>query len=185
MQTALRWWSSVLWSTPVAASVAFTWALGTTRPEGSVTVPLMAPRNVCAPANPARNNTNVNPRTTRFMRYPFHGEKKRCVLCLTRPVFEGTKTTAALLSSQQLQPAHKCRETRIHACPPGWPDRLRLLLVLRPVSVKYKNPIRSISKSYCGERGCNRMGTIQGDGLGWFRQGRFLTSRLRSRSAKA
>src|SRR6266571_3542712 len=33
---------------PVAVSVAFTWAFGTTAPDGSVTVPLIAPRNVWA-----------------------------------------------------------------------------------------------------------------------------------------
>src|SRR5260370_37228374 len=33
---------------PVAVSVAFTCAFGTELPDGSVTVPLMAPRNVCA-----------------------------------------------------------------------------------------------------------------------------------------
>src|SRR6266436_2768158 len=33
---------------PVALSVAFTCAFGTEPPDGSVTVPLIAPRNVCA-----------------------------------------------------------------------------------------------------------------------------------------
>src|SRR5579859_1072280 len=39
---------TVLWSRPVATSVALTCAFGTTAPDGSLTVPLMAPRNVWA-----------------------------------------------------------------------------------------------------------------------------------------
>ncbi len=54
---------------PVVLSVAFTCAFGTELPDGSVTVPLMAPRNVCAFAptpnvkitNNARNNRLILP----------------------------------------------------------------------------------------------------------------------------
>src|SRR5712664_3740765 len=54
---------------PVLVSVAFTCALGTELPDGSDTVPLMAPRNVCAFAptpnvkitNNARNNRLILP----------------------------------------------------------------------------------------------------------------------------
>src|SRR5258706_7182825 len=49
---------AVVWSMLVAVSVAFTAALGTTAPEGSVTVPLIAPRKVCALAGTTHNRTN-------------------------------------------------------------------------------------------------------------------------------
>src|SRR5260221_11730224 len=60
---------------PVALSVAFTVAFGTELPDGSVTVPLIAPRNVCAfAANPklkiiistARKNRFILPPPDRF-----------------------------------------------------------------------------------------------------------------------
>src|SRR5258707_14847636 len=59
---------------PVALSVAFTCAFGTELPDGSVTVPLIAPRNVCAfAATPkvkiittARNNRLILPPPNRF-----------------------------------------------------------------------------------------------------------------------
>src|SRR6266404_1272418 len=65
---------TVLWSILVATSVAFTVAFGTTAPDGSVTVPLIAPRNVCAFAttpklkiiNTARNNRFILPPPDRF-----------------------------------------------------------------------------------------------------------------------
>src|ERR1700722_13001340 len=43
---------------PVALFVALTEAPGTTAPEGSVTVPLIAPRYVCAVAGKTTENTN-------------------------------------------------------------------------------------------------------------------------------
>src|SRR5579863_9866183 len=55
---------------PVATSVAFTWALGTEPPEGSVTVPLIAPRKVCAfIANP-KDKMITTARNNRFMLSP-------------------------------------------------------------------------------------------------------------------
>src|SRR5258705_10827108 len=41
----------------VAVSVAFTCAFGTTAPAGSITVPLIAPRNVCEFSGVTANNT--------------------------------------------------------------------------------------------------------------------------------
>src|SRR5712671_1971139 len=58
---------TVLWSMPVALSVAFTAALGTTAPDGSVTVPLIAPRNVCASAATASDKTTRIAKTRRFI----------------------------------------------------------------------------------------------------------------------
>src|SRR5215813_3710642 len=51
----------------VAISVAFTCALGTTAPEGSVTVPLIVPRKVCAFAAMARSRIASTTRNSRFM----------------------------------------------------------------------------------------------------------------------
>src|SRR5206468_9137461 len=51
----------------VAASVALTVAPGTTAPDGSVTVPLMAPRNVCEFATTANDNVNNTAVKKRFM----------------------------------------------------------------------------------------------------------------------
>src|SRR5882724_198847 len=52
---------------PVEFSVALTWAFGTTAPEGSETVPLIAPRNVCAFTPTASDRTTRIARTRRFM----------------------------------------------------------------------------------------------------------------------
>src|SRR2546427_6532870 len=52
---------------PVVDSVAFTAALGTTLPDGSVTVPLIAPRNVCASAATANDKTTRIANTRRFI----------------------------------------------------------------------------------------------------------------------
>src|SRR5258708_3370719 len=52
---------------PVAVSVAFTWAFGTTAPDGSVTVPLIAPRNVWAFAAAASAKIMVAARRKRLM----------------------------------------------------------------------------------------------------------------------
>src|SRR5882762_9141834 len=65
---------TVTWSIPVALSVAFTCAFGTELPDGSVTVPLIAPRNVCAFAvtpkvkiiTTARNNRLILPPPNQF-----------------------------------------------------------------------------------------------------------------------
>src|SRR2546422_2573095 len=57
----------VLWSIPVALSVALTAAFGTTPPDGSVTVPLIAPRNVCAFPPTASDNTTRIAKTRRFI----------------------------------------------------------------------------------------------------------------------
>src|SRR5436309_14412504 len=57
----------VLWSIPVALSVALTAAFGTTPPDGSVTVPLIAPRNVCAFTPTASDNTTRIAKTRRFI----------------------------------------------------------------------------------------------------------------------
>src|SRR5260370_26372419 len=51
----------------VAVSVAFTWAFGTTAPDGSVTVPLIAPRNVWAFVAAASANITVAARRKRLM----------------------------------------------------------------------------------------------------------------------
>src|SRR6266478_1978387 len=58
---------TVLWSIPVVLSVAFTAALGTDAPEGSVTVPLIAPRKVCAFAATANDKTTRIAITRRFI----------------------------------------------------------------------------------------------------------------------
>src|SRR5882762_4953876 len=52
---------------PVADSVALTWAFGTTAPEGSVTVPLIEPRNVWAFAAAASERTTRITKTKRFI----------------------------------------------------------------------------------------------------------------------
>src|SRR5712691_6950788 len=51
----------------VAVSVAFTWAFVTTAPDGSVTVPLIAPRNVWAFVAAASANITVAARRKRLM----------------------------------------------------------------------------------------------------------------------
>ncbi len=51
----------------VAVSVAFTWAFGTTAPDGSVTVPLIAPRNVWAFIAAASANITVAAKRKRLM----------------------------------------------------------------------------------------------------------------------
>src|SRR6266576_1703522 len=58
---------TVVWSMPVALSVAFTAAFGTTAPDGSVTVPLIAPRNVCAFTPTANDKTTRIAKTRRFI----------------------------------------------------------------------------------------------------------------------
>src|SRR5206468_12898209 len=51
---------TVLSVTPVPLFVALTLAPATTAPDGSVTVPLMAPRNVCAyPNTPSSTTTTI------------------------------------------------------------------------------------------------------------------------------
>src|SRR5260221_899825 len=56
---------------PVALSVAFTVAFGTELPDGSVTVPLIAPRNVCAfAANPKLKIISSTARKNRFILPP-------------------------------------------------------------------------------------------------------------------
>src|SRR5215475_13830368 len=64
---------TVLWETPVAASTASTVAPGTTAPEGSVTEPLMPPRNVWArlaigAASRSANTSSTTVDTLRVMR---------------------------------------------------------------------------------------------------------------------
>src|SRR5258708_33540146 len=59
---------TVLWSMPVALSVAFTAALGPDAPDGSDTVPLIAPRNVCAFAATANDKTTRIAKTRRFIK---------------------------------------------------------------------------------------------------------------------
>src|SRR6266436_5858199 len=62
---------------PVADSVAFTAALGTTAPDGSVTVPLMAPRNVWAFAATASERTKRIAKTKRFIgQHPPYRDQK-------------------------------------------------------------------------------------------------------------
>src|SRR5215469_9878442 len=63
----------VLWETPVAASTASTFAPGSTAPEGSVTTPLMPPRNVWARlaigvASTTANTSSTTVDTLRVMR---------------------------------------------------------------------------------------------------------------------
>src|SRR5437762_6672607 len=52
---------------PVAISVALTVALGITPPDGSVTVPLMEPRKVCASSATASENAMRIAVTKRFI----------------------------------------------------------------------------------------------------------------------
>src|SRR6266700_6395283 len=51
----------------VALFVALMCAPGTTAPEGSVTVPLIAPRNVCALAGTTNNRTNKSTTSSCFI----------------------------------------------------------------------------------------------------------------------
>src|SRR6266567_3040052 len=51
----------------VAASIALTVAPGTTAPEGSVTVPLIAPRKVCALAGTTKNKTDKSTTSNCFI----------------------------------------------------------------------------------------------------------------------
>src|SRR6266478_598680 len=68
---------TVLWSIPFADCVAFTWAFGTTAPEGSTTVPLMEPRNVWAFAATASERTTRIAKTKRFIgQHPPHRDQK-------------------------------------------------------------------------------------------------------------
>src|SRR6266849_3391226 len=82
---------TVACSIPVAVSVAFTCAFGTELPDGSVTVPLMAPRNVWAFAaklkvritSTTRNNLRIHTPPDRDLRatpqrllLPFADDKK-------------------------------------------------------------------------------------------------------------
>src|SRR6266851_3666246 len=52
---------------PVLLSVALTAAFGTTAPDGSVTAPLIAPRNVCAFAATPSDKTTRIAKTRRFI----------------------------------------------------------------------------------------------------------------------
>src|SRR5882724_13155386 len=62
---------------PVEDSVAFTAALGTTAPDGSVTVPLMAPRHVWASAATASERTKSITKTRRFIgQHPPYRDQK-------------------------------------------------------------------------------------------------------------
>src|SRR6266481_5210138 len=73
---------TVLWSIPVVLSVAFTVALGTTAPEGSVTVPLMAPRNVWAFAATASERATRIAKTRRFIgQHPPYRDQKNAPTC--------------------------------------------------------------------------------------------------------
>src|SRR6266850_2417261 len=68
---------TVLWSIPVEFSVAFTVALGTTAPDGSVTIPLMEPRNVWAFAATASERTTRIAKTKRFIgQHPPYRDQK-------------------------------------------------------------------------------------------------------------
>src|SRR5216684_4286585 len=61
---------------PVALSVAFTAALGTDAPDGSVTVPLIVPRNVWAFAATASDKTTRIAKTRRFIdEHPPHRDQ--------------------------------------------------------------------------------------------------------------
>src|SRR5260370_33279148 len=112
---------------PVAVSVAFTCAFGTEPPDGSVTVPLMAPRNVCAFAptpnvkitNNARNNRLILPppliefseqlTSARAQPAPQYPAAARSPVPTTRPCFESDpspKTQAPLRTWQHRSPRH-------------------------------------------------------------------------------
>src|SRR6266478_5465514 len=75
---------TVLWSRPVALSVAFTCAFGTTLPDGSVTVPLIAPRNVWPFTATASDKTTRIAKTRRFIKStpPYGDQKATPALCL-------------------------------------------------------------------------------------------------------
>src|SRR5256884_6552154 len=71
---------------PVAISVALTVALGIAPPDGSVTVPLMEPRKVCASSATASENAMRIAVTKRFIDYI---PPLRSKLELTAPSFSG------------------------------------------------------------------------------------------------
>src|ERR1035437_7875606 len=62
---------TVVWTTPVDFSGAVTCASETSAPDGSVTVPLIAPRNVCPQAAIPRDNTSTTANHVRFILRPF------------------------------------------------------------------------------------------------------------------
>src|SRR6266487_388888 len=74
----------VAWSRPVALSVAFTCAFGTTPPDGSVTVPLIAPRNVWPFTATASDKTTRIAKTRRFIKStpPYGDQKATPAFCL-------------------------------------------------------------------------------------------------------
>src|SRR5258708_14591032 len=90
---------------PVELSVAFTCAFGTEAPEGSVTVPLIAPRNVCAFTPTASDKTTRIAKTRRFIfSTPPHRDRT------------ATNSTRALLYGRAL-------EKRLHPDRFQFPDR--------------------------------------------------------------
>src|SRR6266704_5537049 len=89
---------TVLWSRPVALSVAFTCAFGTTPPDGSVTVPLIAPRNVWPFTATASDKTTRIAKTRRFIKStpPYGNQKATPAFCLPAARFKKTKLTQKL-----------------------------------------------------------------------------------------
>src|SRR5579859_4391836 len=72
---------TVLWSRPVATSVALTCAFGTTAPDGSLTVPLMAPRNVWALAAIVTLSRTNKTKSRHLILHLFFGSKIHFLLC--------------------------------------------------------------------------------------------------------
>src|SRR6266567_2149392 len=75
---------------PVVLSVAFTWAFGTTPPDGSVTVPLIAPRNVWPFTATASDKTTRIAKTRRFIKStpPYGNQKATPAFCLPAARFK-------------------------------------------------------------------------------------------------
>src|SRR6266702_7700342 len=89
---------------PVVLSVAFTWAFGTIPPDGSVTVPLIAPRNVWPFTATASDKTARIAKTRRFIKStpPYGNQKATPALCLPAARFKKTKLTQKLASQAVL-----------------------------------------------------------------------------------
>src|SRR6266478_9651588 len=95
----------VAWSIPVALSVAFTVAFGTTPPEGSVTVPLIAPRNVWPFTVTASDKTIRIAKTRRFIEStpPYGNQKATPALCLPAARFKKQNSPKTALQAVLFQ----------------------------------------------------------------------------------
>ena len=90
---------------PVALSVAFTCAFGTTPPEGSVTVPLIAPRNVWPFMATASDKTKRIAKTRRFIKStpPYGDQKATPALCLPAARFKKQNSPKTALQAVLFQ----------------------------------------------------------------------------------